>query len=72
MNQPTPQVMSIIGFAALEWAKQNINGSRHRAHYRRVIAAAITVHENSELYAAAPKMRRSLSAIAKHAAKMAR
>ena len=72
MKSPDPKIMSIVGFAASEWARQHINGSSHRAHYRRVIAAAITVHENCELYAAAPRMRRSLTAIAKHAQKMAR
>ena len=72
MKQPDPKLLSIVGFAASEWAKEHINGSSHRAHYRRVISAALTVHENCELYAAAPKMRRSLSAIARHAAKMAR
>ena len=72
MKTPNPQLLSIVGFAATEWAKQNINKSRHREHYRRVIAAGLVVHEHCELYAAAPKMRRSLNAIAKHAAKMAR
>ena len=46
-----------------------MNGSRYSAHYRRVIAAGLIVHENCELYADAPKMRRALSAIAKHASR---
>ncbi len=72
MKTPNPQLLSIVGFAASEWARQHINGSTHRAHYRRVIAAALTIHEQCELYAAAPRMQRSLNAIARHAAKMAR
>ena len=72
MKTPDHKLLSIIGFAASEWAKQNISKSRHREHYRRVIAAGLEVHENCELYAAAPRMRRSLNAIARHAAKMAR
>ena len=72
MKTPDHKLLSIVGFAASEWAREHINGSSHRAHYRRVIAAALTVHENCELYASAPRMRRSLNAIARHAAKMAR
>ena len=68
MKSPNPQLLAIIGFAAVQWAQEHINGSRHRAHYRRVIAAGIVVHEQCELYASAPRMRRALETIAKHAA----
>ena len=58
--------MSIIGFAAVQWAQERITNSNHQAHYRRVIAAGLKVHEDCQLYASAPKMRRTLDAIAKH------
>ena len=61
------QTLSLIGFAASEWAKERVNGSRHRTHYRRLIVAGLTLHENGHLYAAAPRMRRALDLIARHA-----
>jgi hypothetical protein len=68
MKSPDPQLFALIGFAAVQWAQDRIGTSRHRAHYKRVIAAGLVVHEHCALYASAPKMRRALETIARHAA----
>jgi len=67
MKSPNPQLLALIGFAAVQWAQDRIGTSRHRAHYKRVIAAGLVVHEHCALYASAPRMRRALNTIAKHA-----
>lgn len=65
------RTIALIGFAASQWASERINGSRHRRRYRQLITASLALHEQGELYAAAPKMRQALATIAKHAAPLA-
>jgi|694.fasta_scaffold34237_11 hypothetical protein len=65
------RTIALIGFAASQWAEERINGSRHSRRYRQLIAAGLALHQNGELYASAPKMRRALATIARHAAPLA-
>ena len=41
MNRLNPRTLSLVGFAASEWAGERINGSRHRRLVRNGIAAVI-------------------------------
>lgn len=65
MKQLDPKTISLIGFAASQWAGERLNGSRHRQQYRRLVTAGLHLHEHGELYAAAPKLHRTLRAVAK-------
>lgn len=65
------RTIALVGFAASQWASERLNGSRHRKQYRQLVAAGLVLHEQPELYASAPRMRRALTAIAKHAAPLA-
>lgn len=60
MKTLTPQMLSLVGFAASEWAGERVNGSRHRAQYRRLIAAGLELHTNATRYSAAPKIEVAL------------
>ena len=71
MKPINARTLSLIGFAASQWASERLNGSKHRRQYRELIAAGLALHESGELYASAPKMRRALATIAKHAAPLA-
>ena len=71
MKPITARTLSLVGFAASQWASERLNGSKHRRQYRELVAAGLALHESGELYASAPKMRRALATIAKHAAPLA-
>jgi hypothetical protein len=71
MKPITARTLSLVGFAASQWASERLNGSRHKRRYRELITAGLALHESGELYASAPKMRRALATIAKHAAPLA-
>lgn len=71
MKSLTARKLALVGFAASQWATGRISGSRHRKQYRELVAAGLALHEHGELYASAPKMRRALATIARHAAPLA-
>lgn len=71
MKPLNARTLALVGFAASQWATERINGSRHRKQYRELVAAGLALHEHGELYASAPRMRRALATIAKHAAPLA-
>jgi hypothetical protein len=71
MKPLNARTIALVGFAASQWASERINGSRHKRRCRQLIAAGLALHESGELYASAPKMRRALATIAKHAAPLA-
>lgn len=72
MNRISPRTLSLIGFAASEWAGERINGSRHRRQYRQLIAAGLQLHTNADLYAAAPKLKAALRQVLRHARRAVR
>lgn len=72
MKAITPQTLSLIGFAASEWAGERINGSRHRRQYRQLIAAGLQLHSNADLYAAAPRLEAALRQVLHHARRAVR
>lgn len=72
MKAITPQTLSLIGFAASEWAGERINGSRHRSRYRQLIAAGLELHTNADLYAAAPRLEAALRQVINHARRAVR
>ena len=67
MKRLSPQLLSLVGFAASEWASERVNGSRHKAQYRRLIAAGLELHTNADRYAAAPRMEIALKRAIDHA-----
>jgi len=71
MKRISARTLSLVGFAASQWASERLNGSKHRRQYQQLIAAGLVLHEQPELYAAAPRMRRALATIARHAAPLA-
>jgi hypothetical protein len=61
-------LVSLVGFAASQWAEhQANNGSNHKRRLRQLVAAGLEIHQRSELYAAAPSLLRSLQRVADHA-----
>jgi hypothetical protein len=61
-------LVSLVGFAASQWAEhQANNGSNHKRRLRQLVAAGMEIHQRSELYAAAPALLRSLQRVADHA-----
>ena len=72
MNRLNPRTLSLVGFAASEWAGERINGSRHRRQYRQLIAAGLELHSNADLYAAAPKLEAALRRVIDHARRAVR
>jgi len=63
-------LVSLIGFAASQWAEQqagNGHNGRHKRRLRQLIVAGLEMHKRSELYAAAPDLLRSLQTVASHA-----
>ena len=71
MKPLNARTISLIGFAASQWASERIQASRHKRRYKQLMVAGLALHESGELYAAAPKMRQALATIAKHAAPLA-
>lgn len=69
MNRISPRTLSLVGFAASEWAGERLNGSRHRRQYRQLIAAGLELHTNAGLYAAAPRLDAALRQVINHARK---
>lgn len=62
------RLISLAGFAAVQWAEQQAaNGSNHKARLRRLVAVGLELHTRSELYAAAPDLLRSLQRVIAHA-----
>lgn len=72
MKPISARTISLIGFAASEWASQQINGSRHRRRYRQLITAGLHLHEHGELYAAAPRLEAALHQVIDHARRAVR
>lgn len=67
MKRLSPQLLSLVGFAAAEWAGERVNGSRHKRQYRRLVAAGLEFHTNADRYAAAPRMEAALKRVIDHA-----
>lgn len=57
MKPITAQTISLIGFAASQWASAQINGSRHRRRYRELIAAGLHLHDNENTTTTMPQNR---------------
>ena len=72
MNRLSPRTLSLVGFAASEWAGERLNGSRHRKQYRQLVAAGLQLHTNADLYAAAPKLEAALRRVISHARRVVR
>ena len=69
MKTISAQTISLIGFAASQWASAQMDGSRHRRRYRHLVTAGLHLHEHGELYAAAPKLEAALRQVINHARK---
>jgi hypothetical protein len=68
MKRLDASLVSLVGFAASQWAEhQANNGSNHKRRLRQLVAAGLEIHTRSELYAAAPDLLRSLQRVASHA-----
>lgn len=71
MKRLDPSLVSLIGFAASQWAEHQAgngnNGGKHKRRLRQLIAAGLEMHKRSELYASAPLLLRSLQRVATHA-----
>lgn len=67
MKRLSPELLSLVGFAASQWAEERVNGSRHRRRYRQLIAAGLELHQNAHQYAAAPRMEAALKRVIDHA-----
>ena len=72
MNRISARTLSLVGFAASEWAGERLNGSRHRRQYQQLIAASLELHSNADLYAAAPKFKAALRRVIDHARRAVR
>lgn len=72
MRPISARTLSLVGFAASEWASERINGSRHRRRYRQLITAGLHLHEHGELYAAAPRLEAALHQVIDHARRAVR
>jgi hypothetical protein len=64
-------LISLVGFAASQWAEQEAgNGNNNGKHRRRLMEirdAGLELHIRSTLYASAPDLLRSLQTVAAHA-----
>ena len=64
-------LISLVGFAASQWAEQEAgNGNNNGKHRRRLMEvrdAGLELHIRSVLYASAPDLLRSLQTVAAHA-----
>jgi hypothetical protein len=64
-------LVSLVGFAASEWAQQQAgnghNGGKPNRRLRQLVAAGLEIHTRAELYASAPVLFRSLQRVATHA-----
>jgi hypothetical protein len=64
-------LISLVGFAASQWAEQEAgNGANNGKHRRRLMQirdAGLELHIRSTLYASAPDLLRSLQTVAAHA-----
>lgn len=67
MKRLSPQLLSLVGFAASQWAEERVNGSRHKRQYRRLVAAGLELHTNADRYSAAPRMEAALKRVIDHA-----
>jgi hypothetical protein len=68
MKSLDASLVSLVGFAASQWAEhQANNGSGHKRRLRQLVAAGMEIHQRSEIYAAAPALLRSLQTVAAHA-----
>jgi hypothetical protein len=68
MKRLDASLVSLVGFAASQWAEhQANNGSNHKRRLRQLVAAGMEIHQRSELYASAPHLLRSLQRVASHA-----
>jgi hypothetical protein len=72
MRPISARTLSLIGFAASEWASAQMTGSRHRRRYRQLITAGLHLHEHGELYAAAPRLEAALHQVIDDASKAVR
>jgi hypothetical protein len=64
-------LISLVGFAASQWAEQEAgngaNNGRHRRRLMQIRDAGLELHIRSTLYASAPDLLRSLQTVAAHA-----
>lgn len=70
MKRINAPLISLIGFAASQWAEQqagNGHNGKHKRRLRQLVVAGLELHTRSELYAAAPDLLRSLQTVAAHA-----
>lgn len=70
MERLDAPLISLVGFAASQWAEQqasNGHNGKHKRRLRQLIVAGLELHTRSELYAAAPDLLRSLQTVAAHA-----
>lgn len=70
MKRLDAPLVSLIGFAAAQWAEEqagNGHNGKHKRRLRQLIVAGLELHTRSELYAAAPDLLRSLQTVASHA-----
>lgn len=60
MPRITARTLSLVGFAASEWAGERLQSSSHPRRYRELVAAGLELHTNASLYAAAPRLEQAL------------
>ncbi len=63
-------LISLVGFAASQWAEQEAGNGHNGKHRRRLMQirdAGLELHIRSTLYASAPDLLRSLQTVAAHA-----
>lgn len=71
MKRLDASLVSLVGFAASQWAQEQAsnghNGGNHKRRLRQIIAAGLEIHTRADLYASAPTLWRSLHKVASHA-----
>lgn len=68
MKRLDASLISLVGFAASQWAElQASNGSRHKRRLMQLHEAGLEIHVRSSLYASAPELPRALQRVASHA-----